>query len=89
MMFLFVVECDVCKTGYDGDKCQISKKYDCNNNGGTLMCGFAKIWGGTNQSYGRGGICEQGVPGIPAVAGGGNCYCGGSGGAGTYMFWYK
>jgi len=63
--------------------------YDCNNNGGTLMCGFAKIWGGTNQSYGRGGICEQGVPGIPAVAGGGNCYCGGSGGAGTYMFWYK
>lgn len=63
--------------------------YDCNNAGGTLMCGLARIWGGTNHGLGRGGICEAGVGGVPAIAGGGNCYCGGPGGAGFMMFWYK
>lgn len=62
----------------------------CNNTGATLTCNFSKLWGGTSISYGRGGaLCEAGMPGQVAIAGGGNCYCGGPGGPGVYMMWYK
>ena len=63
--------------------------YDCNNNGQTQFCGAFKAFGGTNPGFGRSGICEAGVGGMATIAGGGNCYCGSSGGAGVYMVWYK
>jgi len=63
--------------------------YDCNNTGQTQFCGAFKAFGGTNPGFGRSGICEAGAGGMAAIAGGGNCYCGSSGGAGVYMVWYK
>lgn len=62
--------------------------YACNNTGASLNCNFQKIWGGSNWTYGM-GLCAGGMPGQTAIAGGGNCYCGGAGGAGYYMMWYK
>ena len=63
--------------------------YACNNTGSTQNCNFWKIWGGGSDTYSIGGICAGGVPGQTAIAGGGNCYCGGPGGPGYYMMWYK
>ena len=60
-----------------------------NQTGGSATQAFMRMWGGGSTSYGMGGICTGGTGGMPAIAEGGNCYCGGPGQPAFITIWYK